>query len=29
MWATSWAITTDFSDADEAKIADLIKKAVR
>jgi hypothetical protein len=28
MWPTSWAITTDFSDADEARLADLIRKAV-
>jgi uncharacterized protein YdhG (YjbR/CyaY superfamily) len=28
MWATSWAITTDFSAADEAKLKALIKKAI-
>ena len=28
MWPTSWALTTNFSKADEAKIADLVKRAV-
>ena len=28
MWPTSWAITTDFSAADEAKLAELVKKAI-
>jgi uncharacterized protein YdhG (YjbR/CyaY superfamily) len=28
MWPTSWAITTDFSAADEAKLKALIKKAI-
>jgi len=28
MWPTSFAITTDFSAADEAKLAELIRKAV-
>jgi uncharacterized protein YdhG (YjbR/CyaY superfamily) len=28
MWPTSWAITTGFSKADEATLAELVKKAV-
>ena len=28
MWATSWALTHDLSEADERKIAALVKKAI-
>ena len=28
MWPTSWAITTDFSAADEARLKELIRRAV-